>query len=193
MLELVSNFRHHVDISQEEVKRFMEMAPPIAVKKNTIIIEQGKESSPLLLVKNGCLMTYHQSENKLKHVLQFSLMGWWTGDFSSLEDGSPSNYSVRAMENSTFCQLDNETYENVCKEIPILETYFRKLYQNAIVSHQNRIIRNISFSAEERYEVFLKSHPKIEQLVAQKYIASYLGMSPEFLSKIKARRYASGK
>jgi CRP-like cAMP-binding protein len=193
MQELLSNFRIHVSISQEEVQRFIELAPPISVKKNGYIVRQGEDVSPLILVKNGCLMTYHKDPNKNNQVLQFSQMGWWTGDFQSIAENIPSKYAVRAMESSTYCSLNNDTYERVCREIPILETYFRRLFQNAITSHQERIIRNISFSAEERYESFVDSHPKIEQLVAQKYIASYLGMSPEFLSKIKARRYADGK
>ena len=151
------------------------------------------ENQALILVKNGCLMTYYEDPNKTKHVIQFSLMGWWTGDFKSKTENSPSKYTIRAMENSTYCSLDLETYEQVCKEIPVLETYFRRLFQTSVVSHQDRIIRNISYSAEARYEAFVESQPKLEQLVAQKYIASYLGMSPEFLSKIKARRYAGGK
>ncbi|SOE20484.1 cAMP-binding domain of CRP or a regulatory subunit of cAMP-dependent protein kinases [Spirosomataceae bacterium TFI 002] len=191
MKELLANFRIHVDITPEEANRFIELAPPTTVKKNAYIVRQKEQASPLILVNNGCLMTYYQDPNKNKQVMQFSQMGWWTGDFLSIAENTLSKYSIRAMENSSYCSLDNATYERVCAEIPILETYFRRLFQNAIASHQERIIRNISFSAEERYETFIKSYPKIEQMVAQKYIASYLGMSPEFLSKIKARRYAN--
>ena len=193
MQELLANFRVHVNVSLDDVKRFMELAPPKLVRKNKELVRQNEDVSPIYLVKNGCLMTYHEDGSKVKHVMQFSLTGWWTGDFQSIISGEPSKYTVRAMENTTYCEMNYEMYERICKEIPILETYFRRLYQSAIVSHQDRIIRNISYSAEERYESFLEKHPKVEQMVAQKYIASYLGISPEFLSKIKARRYASGK
>lgn len=193
MQELLANFRKHIDISPALVEKFMEIVPPQKVKKNGVIVEQGIDVSSLILIKNGCLMTYHEDDSKTKHVIQFSLMGWWTADFESFKDDTPSEYTIKAMSNSTYCSMDIETYERICHEIPVLETYFRRLYQSALVSHQKRIIRNISFSAEKRYETFIDDQPQIEQLVAQKYIASYLGMSPEFLSKIKARRYEKRK
>lgn len=193
MQELLANFRKHIDISPAQVEKFMEMVPPQKVKKNGTIIKQGEAVSTLLLIKNGCVMTFHEDESKTKHVIQFSLMGWWTADFQSFKENSPSDYTIKAMSNSTYCEMDLPTYERICQEIPVLETYFRRLYQSALVSHQKRIISNISFSAEKRYENFIEEQPHIEQLVAQKYIASYLGMSPEFLSKIKARRYENRK
>ena len=91
------------------------------------------------------------------------------------------------MKDTETLSFSLENFNKLCKEHPVYDRFFRMIFQNSVVSHGNRIIKSLTFTAEEKYEAFQKLHPKIENLVAQRYIASYLGITPEFLSKLRNR------
>lgn len=186
-LDVLENFRTYVPISKDEVSVFFELATNSKCRKNEIIVEQGKEVSPFIFIRKGCLMTYFTDTKNFKHVIQFGLDKWWTGDLQSFMQGIPSSYSIKAMADTEMWTLDKKAFEELCLSNASFERYFRILFQNSLVSHQKRIIRNISFSAEEKYATFVRNYPKLELLIPQKYIASYLGITPEFLSMIRRK------
>jgi len=133
-------------------------------------------------------MTFYSDKDCDPHVMQFGREMWWTGDLQAFVENTPSLYSIKALVDSEVAMLEKEKFDQLCREAPAFERYFRILFQKSLVSHQKRIIRNISNTAEEKYEQFLKSHPGLELTVPQKHIASYLGITPEFLSKIRKKR-----
>jgi CRP-like cAMP-binding protein len=133
-------------------------------------------------------MTYYTDKEGNDHVIQFSTSGWWTADLHSLTNQQSSIYSTRALTDSEIFLLPKIRLEELVERYPIFERYFRIMFQNSLVTHQNRIVQAFSFSAEERYDYFQQKYPQLEQFVPLKYIASYLGITPEFLSKIRRKR-----
>ncbi len=185
--EIIKNFRRYVDLSDEQADLFFKYAERKSLKKNDMLVRQGEDQCPLVLIKSGCLMTYHTNKNKTEHVMQFGIEAWWTGDLGGFPQKRLSEYSIKAMDATEVYLLNFNEFEALMRQASCFERYFRILFQNSLVSHQKRIIRNISFTAEEKYKAFTDSYPGIELIVPQKYIASYLGITPEFLSKIRRR------
>jgi CRP-like cAMP-binding protein len=119
--------------------------------------------------------------------LSFACEGWWISDMYSLLSGQPGNLFIEVLEESEVIALAKEDQEILYHEIPKLERFFRILTENSLVAHQERLIDNLSLTAEERFDKFCKKYPSLVQKVPQKQIASYIGVTPEFFSKMKAR------
>lgn len=185
--DIVDNLRQYVNLSKEELRDFFDLVTVKKFKKNETLVHKGQENSPFIFIRKGCLMTFFTDEREFKHVIQFGLDKWWTGDLNSFMNGEPSIYTIKAMADTEVLMMEKKSFEQLCQDHHAFERYFRVLYQNSLVSHQKRIIRNISFSAEEKYLAFAKNHPKLELLIPQKYIASYLGITPEFLSMLRRK------
>lgn len=156
-------------------------------KKNSIIINQGDAISHVYLIKAGNLMTYLETQNKQIHVIQFGKDGWWTGDIESWDSNIKANFTIKAMTDSSIIVLEKASFEKLLIDAPSFEKYFRLIFQKLMISFQKRIIQNITLSSEKRYEKLVAEFPKCELVFPQKYIAAYLGITPEFLSKMKAR------
>lgn len=187
-----SIFKHFNSVSKisvEDFKRFLELSELKYIKKNSKILVQGKDQSKLYFIKSGYLMTYHVTESKLTHVIQFGQDGWWTGDLENIKEGNYSNCTIKAMSDAAILVFSYENFEKLLADCPNFEKYFRILFQNALKSLQKRFLQNISLPAEKRYEEMIKKHPKSELFFPQKYVAYFLGITPEFLSKIKSRLY----
>jgi CRP-like cAMP-binding protein len=163
------------------------MLIPLGLKQGEYAEQAGTVCLNLIYVNSGCLMTYHTDKSGNDQVIQFSTAGWWTSDLQSLTSGQPSIYSTRALADSHVYLLPRIRYEELLDRHPAFERYFRLTFQNSLVTHQNRIIQALTYTAEQRYEAFRKKYPQLEQYVPLKYIASYLGITPEFLSKIRRR------
>ncbi|WP_009033742.1 Crp/Fnr family transcriptional regulator [Indibacter alkaliphilus] len=185
--DVIDNLRQYVSLSQEEIKYFFESVTVCRFRKNKVLVERGQLNSPFIFIRKGCLMTFFTDEKDFKHVIQFGMDKWWTGDLNSFMNGEPSIYTIKAMADTEVLMLEKKSFEQLCQRHHAFEGYFRVLFQNSLVSHQKRIIRNISFTAEEKYLTFAKNHPKLELLIPQKYIASYLGITPEFLSMLRRK------
>ncbi len=160
---------------------------PLKIRQNDFTQKAGSISSGMIYVKSGCLMTYFTDPDDNDHVIQFATAGWWTGDLHSFTSQTPSIYSTRALAYSEVLLLPKKDMDELLERFPKFERYFRILFQNSLVTHQHRIIQNFSVGAEERYLQFLEKYSTLEQYVPLKYIASYLGITPEFLSKIRKR------
>lgn len=189
--EISAKLREKTGMSEEEVEVFFDLAQYSKVGKNSYVERQGDSKVHFVLIKSGCLMTYHTDRDADIHVLQFGREMWWTGDLQAYFTHSPSIYSIKAVMDSEVYMLSQNDFDLLLQKSPSFERYYRILFQNALVSHQKRIMRNISFTAEERYKAFRETFPGLELVVPQKYIASYLGISPEFLSKMKKRLHFS--
>jgi CRP-like cAMP-binding protein len=164
-----------------------------SLKKNQFVYQCGDHNLPFVWIQSGYLMTYYTDFREVDHVMQIGSTNWWTGDINAIMKGVPTRYSTKALTPCTYYELSREDYESLLLEHPIFERYFRIIYQNSLISHQNRIINNISLNAGEKYEAFIKKFPKLELVVPQKYIASYLGITPEFLSMIKSKRIKAAR
>lgn len=189
-LTILSNIRRQVELSKEEEEFLLAILIPASYKHGDLVQEAGEVTRGMIHVNTGCLMTYYPDKKGNENVVQFATSGWWTGDLASIQSQEPSIYATRALADSSVYLLPNIRMDELLSRYPVFERYFRITFQNSLITHQRRIIQAYSFTAEERYDHFQKKYPQLEQYVPLKFVASYLGMTPEFLSKVRRKRLA---
>lgn len=177
----------HTTLSDEAARYFTSILLPLHVRQHDVVERAGEVTRYFMYVNTGCLMTYYTDDAGNDQVLQFPVAGWWTGDLHSMSQQVPSISSTRALVDSEVFLLPMTEFDTLLTRYPAFERYFRIIFQNSLVTQQRRIIQAFTFTAEQRYEFFRKKYPSLEQFVPLKYIASYLGITPEFLSKIRRK------
>lgn len=180
----------YVELKDEEAEYFLRLLSKHTITRKQKLLAPEQAVLGFHWVQSGCLMAYHTDDMGNQHVLQFAIESWWTTDLQSLFSEGVSSLSIEAMTDSSYLTISRIDLDGLMEKYPVFERYFRKIFQNALISNQRRILLNISKTANERYEDFQQRYPKVEQIVPQKYIASYLGITPEFLSKIRRKRAA---
>ena len=155
--------------------------------KGQYMNQQGDVCGFSAFVVKGCTKTFFMDDAGQEHVVMFSIEDWWTSDIASFITQTRSDFNVQCLENTEVILFPFIGHEALLKEIPKLERFFRKIVERALVASQKRVVRNLSMSAKDRFLFFRKQYPQIEQRVPQYLIASYLGITKEFLSKIKSQ------
>jgi len=186
--EILTQINRHISLDERERLYFSSLLIHAKVKQGDFLEKVGSITQSFIHVESGCLMSYYTDKEGDDHVLQFATAGWWTGDLQSFTKQQPAIYSTRALAESSVFYLLKTDMDQLLERYPKFEKYFRILFQNSLITHQDRILQNISDTAEDRYERFRQKYPSLEQYVPLKYIASYLGITPEFLSKIRRRQ-----
>lgn len=185
---IINSISKYVALDEVERLYFNSLLSPLKIRQGEFTEHAGNISKGMIYVNTGCLMTYFTDKQASDHVIQFATAGWWTGDLHSFTNQTPSIYSTKALDYCEVLLLPKNDMDQLLERFPKFERYFRIIFQNSLVTHQHRIIQNFSVGAEERYAQFQEKYPSLEQYVPLKYIASYLGITPEFLSKIRRRR-----
>lgn len=158
------------------------------VKRKEHLLRQGQICNGNYFVLKGCFRMYYVNENGIEQVVQFGIDNWWITDYDSFEKRIPSQYYIQAVEQSEIAILDKQVQQELFARIPLLDRYFRLILQRAYAASLQRIRYIFDFSGEERYLHFSRSYPEFIQRVPQYMLASYLGFTPEFLSKIRAKK-----
>jgi CRP-like cAMP-binding protein len=184
---LLKYIRNHIDLTPEEETLLLSKVINRTYLKDQYIVQQGDVCKNACFVITGCTKVFYMGKDGQEHIILFAIEDWWTSDLGSFITQTPADFNVQCIENTELFQFPYETLEDLYKIIPKLERLFRKIMERALVASQKRIIRNFSLSAKERYLIFSNTYPKIEQRVPQYMIASYLGITKEFLSKIKGQ------
>jgi len=187
LAQILENISKIVTLTPQEQALFLSNVETKNYKAKTILLNAGEICKHSYFVNSGLLRSFNINDNIVEHVLQFACEGWWIGDMYSLLSQKPGNLFIEVMEDSEIVLLPKENQEKLYTEIPKLERFFRILTENSLVSNQERLMDNLSLTAEERFEKFCKKYPTLIQKVPQKQIASYIGVTPEFFSKMKAR------
>lgn len=156
-------------------------------KKKSFLLEQGEVCHFETYVIRGMAKLFTYDEKGDERIMQFAMEDWWMADMFSFVYKTPSEFNIQAIEDLTVLQICKEDKEILFKEVPKLERIFRLLIQNANISLQSRILSIISKTAEERYLELIEKYPAYQQRLTQQQIASFLGISQEFLSKIKKK------
>ncbi len=178
----------YVAFSQEELEAFNSLLYYRRVPKKTILLREGEKCDFEAFVVKGCVRKYYIDENGHEVILQFAVEDAWVSDISfSIYEDKPSRIFIETLEDCEFLQFSPETKETLFLKAPRFERAFRILLQRHLAITQNRLVNTISKTAMEKYLEFLEHYPTLPQRVAQHYIASYLGISAEFLSKTRAK------
>ncbi len=184
---LISSLQQYIPLSDRDQQLIIACLRERKVKKGQFLTHEGAVSRCTNFVTEGSVRTYFIDLNGQEHIVQFAIEGWWISDLNSFILQVPATFNVQAIEDSVILELPFESLELLYEQIPKLERYFRIVTQRAFVAFQQRIVQNISMTAEDRYLAFQRKYPKIELRIPQRLVASYLGISAEFLSKIKKR------
>jgi len=170
------------DYDREAIKPFFVYK---RLRKRQYLLQEGDVCKHLTFVCKGLLRTYNVDEKGDEHMSMFGWEGWWTSDFNSFLMAEPAVFNIDAIEDSELMVISLANYEALMLAVPIMDRYFRILYQNSLVTKERRLMSSITHSAEEKYMKLAESTPQIIERIPQNLIASYLGIAPETLSRIK--------
>jgi len=190
--QINSSISRYVSFTQQELDIFNSLLVFKKIPKKTIMLHKGEKCTFEGFVVKGCIRKYYIDEKGFEVVLQFAVENSWISDISfSIYETDPSLIFIETLENSEFLMFSPETKEQLFEKAPRFERAFRILMQRHLAVTQKRLLQNITLTAEQKYDEFIKNYPSIPNRVAQHYIASYLGISAEFLSKIRTRKLKS--
>jgi CRP-like cAMP-binding protein len=183
---IIKNISRFITLTPEEQQYFISILKVKKLKKKQYLLQEGDTVRHEYFVNKGCLRTYSIDEKGQEHIIQFAIEDWWTGDMYSFLTQTPARYTIDAIEDSELLCLEKNALEELYIKVPKFEKFFRHLLQNAFVSMQERITANLSQPADERYCTFINKYPDMEKRLPLKQIASYLGITPESLSRIRS-------
>lgn len=184
---LINQIKRHVSLTTEDEELLTSKLSYRNCLKGQYLVQQGEICHYEFFIVSGTTRTFYLDENGQEHIVMFAIEEWWTSDMASFTKQIPADYHIQCLENTKIIQFSPALKEELFTAIPQLERFFRKILERALVSSQNRIVRNFSMNARERYLYFSKHYPTIEQRIPQYMIASYLGITKEFLSKTKSQ------
>ncbi len=183
---LLTYITRFIELSTREVAILSEQIKVRTYLKGQYIVQQGDVCEYESFILSGSAKTFFTDQEGHEHVVMLAIENWWTSDLGSFITREPADYHVQCLEKTTVAQFSFDALTSLYEEIPQLERFFRIILQNAYVESQRRIVRNLSLPAKERYKLFLENYPEIEQRFPQYLIASYLGITKQFLSRIRA-------
>jgi CRP-like cAMP-binding protein len=184
---LLENIAKHVSLTPEEQTHFLSLTETKSYKAKTILLKEREVCTHSFFVTKGILRSYTMDENGVEHVLSFACPGWWIADMYSYLSQRKGQLYIEVNEDAEVILLSKENQEQLYHTIPKMERFFRILIENSLVANQQRLIDNLTFTAEARYDKFTKKYADLIHCLPQKQIASYIGVTPEFFSKMKAR------
>lgn len=184
---LLENVSKHIQLTSDEEERFVSLLTEKTVKKRALLHKEGDVCTHSTFVVDGALKGFSIDKVKSEHVLHFAVPGWWIADMYSLFSEKPGVIRIEALADAHVLQLSRKDQALLFKEVPKFERFFRILAENSLVAYQQRLLDNLSLSAEERYLQFTERYSFILQCAPLHTIASYLGITPEFLSKIRRK------
>ena len=177
-----------ISISEESVNKITEHFTIKSYRKKEYLLQFDNISRSEFFITSGCVRTFVTDFNGVEHNIFFSTENYWAGDLQSFINQTPATYSIQALENTEVLAISGESWKKLVSESPDFTEYSRLLFRNAVIAQQNRILQNLSYTAKERYRHIIEKHPELIQRIAQKHIASYLGITPEFLSMIRKEK-----
>ena len=184
---LISNVSRHISLTAEEIDFFISLLKLKSLANGEFLLHEGDICRYESFVVKGCLKNYYQDENGFEHIIDFLIEEWWADDLYSLLTQTASKSNIKAIEDTDVLQISKTDLELLYQKIPVFERFFRILFQNAYITQREQINLALSASAKERYLLFVKKKPYAEKRFSQKDIASYLGVTPQFLSTLKKK------
>ena len=182
---ILQNISKHISLTNEEELYFLSILKEKRFKNKQYILREGDVCENLSFINEGCCRTFNIDKNGYEHIINFASKDHWLGDIYSFITQKPGMLFIQAMEDTELLQLKKHDLLLLYDKIPKFERVFRILAENAYIEKQKRLMEGLSLSAQERYEVFNKKYAHIKHMLPQKQIALYLGVTPEFFSRMK--------
>ena len=183
----ISHIKKYVDLTAEEISIIASYIQPLEVKKKEFLLKEGEVCRYNYFVESGCLRMFYHNDKMVEQTTQFGLETWWLSDYFSFAKQKPSEYFIQAVEKSIVMAIDYRQQDELFAAVPQMERYFRIMMQRALAASQLRVKLIYQLSKEEMYKHFSTSFPQFLQRVPQYMLASYLGLTPEYLSELRKR------
>lgn len=184
---LISHIQQKVKLENHQIELLKSFFINRKLGKKQYLLEQGNICKYLTFVSKGILKSYILDEKGNERINLFAFEGWWISDFNSFLNEEKAYLNIDAVEDSELLIISRENYDELTLQIPVMDRYFRILYQNSLVTKDYRLIISNNFTAEEKYLQLVQSNPEITQKLSHTLIASYLGLSPETISRIRKK------
>ncbi|WP_247234074.1 Crp/Fnr family transcriptional regulator [Telluribacter sp. SYSU D00476] len=189
MFQNIHNYiARYIQLTPEELVLVQDSLVYKLVPKKTILLRAGEVCEFEAYVNRGCIREYLLDRRGTELTLEFAVEDWWVSDITSFENGTPSFMYIETLEDCELLLLSRASKERLLEQVPKLERMFRLMIQRHLSVVQGRLFKTVTYSALDQYQEFLRRYPTIPQRVPQHYIASYLGITPEFLSKLRKQQ-----
>lgn len=179
---ILQNIAKHIQLNKKEADYFLTLLKEHKLKRKQFLAVEND----VAFVTKGCLRSYSIDTNGFEHILQFAPVDWWIGNMRNLIPQNNNLLNIDAIEDSEVLILSRHDQLKLFDEFPKFERFFRILMERALVSANRRLMDILALTAQQRYESFCKYYPTLINQLPQKYIAAYIGVTPEFLSKMKS-------
>ena len=187
------HIRKRVSLDQEEMDRLLTSFHLRKVKRKEFLLQPGPAAKWRCYVLNGVFRSYVIDEEGRDHTTQIAPEDWWVTDYDSYLSQIPATMFIVAVEDSQVMQIDFESEKMLKAGNHKIETFFRMMAERAVAFNQKRVINSLTKTAEERYNYFMEKYPQLADRVPQYALASYLGMTSEFLSRIRNKKSKASK
>lgn len=185
---LIAYFNNLIPLNNEEIALITAYFKPRLYRKRQYVLQEGDVCKHFNFVVRGCLRMYKLDEKGNTHIIQFAAENWWLTNIGSFHQRNPSELNIDALEDTMVLQISYQNLISLYIQAAKFDRIFRVLIENAYVALQNRLLQNISSTAEEKYNSFMDVYPHLANRLPQTQIASFLGITPEFLSRLRNRR-----
>jgi CRP-like cAMP-binding protein len=185
---ILKNISRHIQLDEQEVDYFTSLLITKKIRRKEFMLREGEVCTHETFINKGCLRNYTIDEKGTEHIIMFAVEDWWTSDLYSFLTQTPATFNIDALEDTEVLQISKDNLERLFERVPKFERLFRVMFQKAFIAQQQRISNNLSLSAEERFTRLVTQYPHFEQRIAQKQLAAYLGITPEFLSNLRKKR-----
>ncbi len=182
---LKNSLEEHVSLTKEEWEYFKNYFRPKRMLKRQFLLQEGDVCRELAFVEKGSLYSYTVDSAGNKHVIRFAFEGWWMANLHRFFTEQPTRLNIEILENSELLMLDRKNHDKLLEELPAYERYNRIILQNAYVALQQRVENALGLTAEEKYDRLIEESPAFLNRVPLNLVASYLGVSPETLSRVR--------
>jgi CRP-like cAMP-binding protein len=185
---LLRHLARHIQLTEKEIAIVDSLLKSRTLRKRQYLLQAGEVCHHENFIIKGCLRAYTTDAGGQEHIAMFGIEDWWISDLYSFLSGTPATQHIDALEDSEVLSIEKSDLEKLYVEVPQFNRFFRVMLQNAFVANQQRILASISQTAEKQYLNFVKKYPTLEQRVPQHQVASYLGITPETISRIRRNK-----
>lgn len=186
---ILKNIERYISLNEDEKNYFVGILLEEQFKKKSFLLKQGQINTGTWFVNKGCLRIFNTDADGVEHIMFFSPQDWWMSDMYSVITGQASQLNIQAVEETSVLFMSKIAQDELCTKVPKFDRYFRILLEKNHVATQNLLMERMTKTAQERYTKFTTRYPSLVSSLAQKQIASYIGITPEFLSKIRTELF----
>lgn len=184
---ITANLVRSISLNAEELALFASVLRPRSYSRKAVLLSPGEVCGSMAFVVEGLVKVFNVDSDGVEHIVKFAPADWWAFDIESFATGSPCSYGIETVEDTRTLSIGKVDMEMLYERVPKFERFSRILFQNSYIALQRRVEQSLSMEASERYAAFRKKYPGLELRIPQKLVASYLGVTPEFLSTMRRR------